>query len=94
MSKLDAQRAMREANYARNKASRSSRGDAGPVVGTKAPPAARTPEAKPARTAAATPPTTAARTTTAEGERCGHKSMNGRACTREAAHSEKNHRYS
>ena len=29
-----------------------------------------------------------------EGERCGHKSMNGRACTREAAQSEKNHRYS
>ena len=25
---------------------------------------------------------------------CGHKSMNGRACTREAGHSEKSHRYS
>jgi hypothetical protein len=25
---------------------------------------------------------------------CGHKSMNGRACTREAGHAEKSHRYS
>ena len=60
MSKLDAQRAMREAKYARNSVS------------------------GPGRREAAAP----------EGERCGHKSMNGRACTREAAHSEKSHRYS
>ena len=25
---------------------------------------------------------------------CGHKSMNGRTCTREAGHAEKSHRYS
>ena len=88
MSKLDAQRAMREAKYARNRASGSSRGDAAPVGGTSMAPAVRTPGAKPAQAAAAAP------TAAAEGERCGHKSMNGRACTREAAHSEKAHRYS
>ena len=52
-------------------------------------PAARTPEAKPAQAAKA-----ASTAAPPEGERCGHKSMNGRACTREAAHSEKSHRYS
>jgi len=97
MSKVDAQRAMREARYASNRATGSSRGDTAPVGRVSTPaartpvaqtPVARTPVAKPAR-AAATVPTTAA-----EGARCGHKSMNGRACTREAAHSEKNHRYS
>jgi hypothetical protein len=59
MSKLDAQRAIREARYASNSVSGPSRREA--------------PEG---------------------GERCGHRSMNGRACTREAAHSEKSHRYS
>ena len=59
MSKLDAQRAMREARYANNNTSGPSRREAA-----------------------------------AKGERCGHKSMNGRACTRDAAHSEKSHRYS
>jgi hypothetical protein len=104
MSKLDAQRAMREANYARNRASGSSRRDPAPVGGAATPPA-RTPSAKPAHAAQAAPipaaaaPTAAAATATAPtaaaaGERCGHKSMNGRVCTREAAHSEKNHRYS
>jgi hypothetical protein len=88
MSKVDAQRAMREAKYASNRASGSSRGDASPV-GRASTPAARTPAATPARAAAAVPTAAAA-----EGGRCGHKSMNGRACTREAAHSEKNHRYS
>jgi len=90
MSKVDAMRAMREANYARNRASAPSRGVAAPVGGVSAAPAARTPRAKPARTAAPAPTAAAG----AEGARCGHKSMNGRACTREAAHPEKNHRYS
>ena len=93
MSKVDAQRAMREAKYASNRASGSSRGAAAPVGRVAVPaaqtPAARTPAAKPARAAAAVPTPA-----TAEGARCGHKSMNGRACTREAGHSEKNHRYS
>ena len=63
MSKADAQRAMREAKYARNRASAPSRPEAAAVAGPS------------------------------DGERCGHKSMNGRVCTREASHSEKTHRY-
>lgn len=89
MSKLDAQRAMREAKYARNAASGPSRREAAAVGGTPMAPAARTPGTKPARVAKAAPTVAAP-----QGERCGHKSMNGRACTREAAHSEKSHRYS
>ena len=80
MSKLDAQRAMREARYARNSASGTSRPEAAAVEGTSLPPAAQTPSTKPAQAAD-------------RGERCGHKSMNGRVCTREASHSEKSHRY-
>ena len=89
MSKLDAQRAMREAKYARNRASGLSRREAAAVEGTSMAAAARTPGTKPAQ-AAKVAQTAAA----PEGERCGHKSMNGRACTREAAHAEKSHRYS
>jgi len=89
MSKVDAQRAMREANYAaRSRVGGPNRGVATPVGGTSTPPPARSPGAKRSPAPAAVP------TAAAEGARCGHKSMNGRACTREAAHSEKNHRYS
>lgn len=89
MSKVDAQRAMREAKYARERASGPTRREAAAAAGTSTAPAARTPTADPAQ-ATEVAPTAAA----PEGERCGHKSMNGRACTREAAHPEKNHRYS
>ena len=82
MSKVDAQRAMREARYARDRA----RG----AVAAPAPasPALRAPRAEPVTVAAPPggPP--------AEGDRCGHTSMNGRACTRAAGHPEKSHRYS
>jgi len=88
MSKVDAQRAMREARYARNSASGPTRREAAAVGGTSTAPAGRAPNAKPAP--AAEPAAAAA---APEPERCGHKSMNGRACTREAAHSEKSHRY-
>ena len=87
MSKLDAQRAMREAKYARNRASGPTRREAAAVGGTTTP-GLRTPSAKPAQAAKAAPTAAAS-----EGERCGHKSMNGRACTREAAHAQKSHRY-
>jgi len=84
MSKLDAQRAMREAKYARDSASGPTRREAAAAAaGTTVAPAPRTPSA-PARPKAAV----------LEGDRCGHKSMNGRACTREPGHSEKSHRYS
>ena len=87
MSKLEAQRAMREAKYARNSASGPSRREAPAVGGTSVTPAAHTPSTKPDQAAKAS-------AAPENGERCGHKSMNGRVCTREATHSEKSHRYS
>jgi hypothetical protein len=93
MSKVDAQRAMREAKYARTQASGVSRRAATPAETQPLTPAAGAPQPKhkPASeaAAAATGPSAAA----LEGERCGHRSMNGRVCTREAAHAEKSHRY-
>jgi hypothetical protein len=92
MSKVDAQRAMREAKYAQNRASGPTRREAAAAAGTSAAPA-RTRSTTPAPAAKA-PKAPAAPTAAApEGERCGHKSMNGRSCTREAGHAEKNHRY-
>ena len=89
MSKVDSQRAMREAKYAR------TQGTGGPsrreVAAAGRPPSAApapTPDAAPEAAAVVTPVAAGPR-----GELCGHKSMNGRACTREAGHAEKNHRY-
>ena len=92
MSKLDAQRAMREAKYARDRASGPTRreaaaGEAGVLAQAAAKPAAR---AKRASTSTAAPAASAE----PAGERCGHRSMNGRSCTRDAGHSETSHRYS
>ena len=89
MSKVDAQRAMREAKYARISASGPTRRQAAAAGDAPTTPAAAAPSAKPVRAPKAAPTAAAP-----EGERCGHKSMNGRACTREAGHAEKNHRYS
>ena len=87
MSKEAAVRAMREARYAAQQAQaaptaqpRTTARPAAPV----APPAPRSP-------ARATPRETPADTTDAL---CGHRSMNGRTCTRELGHTAKNHRYS
>lgn len=88
MSKGDAQRAMREAKYARNRASGPTRREAAAAEGTAPGPAAPPPARKPAPTARSAPAAAAP-----GGERCGHKSMNGRACTREPGHAEKSHRY-
>ena len=87
MSKVDAQRAMREAKYARNRASGPTRREAAAAAGTPVVTPVRTPSPKPA-------PAAQPAVGPADGGRCGHKSMNGRACTREAGHSEKSHRYS
>jgi hypothetical protein len=86
MSKVDAQRAMREAKYAaRHRASGPSRRETG-----------ETPMA-PAALAAATNPApvakAASKAAAPQGQCCGHKSMNGRTCTRAAGHPEKSHRY-
>lgn len=87
---MDALRAMREAKYARDSASGPTRREAAAAAGG-APVAPRTASPAPARPSAATKRTDAV--AAPDGERCGHKSMNGRACTRDAGHSEKSHRY-
>ena len=89
MSKVDAQRAMREAKYERNHAAAASRpAAAAPAAPARSvtEPAAPAPRPEPA-------PAAAAPTPAATGALCGHRSMNGRECTREAAHAEKSHRY-
>ena len=84
MSKLDAQRAMREAKYARDRSSGPTRREAAAgLTGTSAAPAPRV--SRP--TAPASTPSVSTE------DACGHRSMNGRSCTREAGHSEKSHRY-
>ena len=109
MSKVDAQRAMREARYARNNPDGPVRGRGGAAAPTDPPtaaPATRRPSARTpsAATADAVTPASAAPdgvssesatpdAATASSGLCGHKSMNGRACTREAGHAQKSHRY-
>ncbi len=98
MSKVDAQRAMREARYAaRNAAGAPTRRAAAAAAeGTAKTPPAAAPAVKPAKATKplkATKATPTAAAAAPQGEPCGHKSMNGRACTREAGHSEKSHRY-
>ncbi len=84
MSKYEAQRAMKLAKYERDMARAADRAGGSPRAAATAPPVA------PSKTKAA-PAAAASSSSTAT---CGHKSMNGRACTREAGHSEKSHRYS
>lgn len=95
MSKVDAQRAMREAKYARGR----ERADAGQETGARSGSASPDlPAAPVARTARRTPAPDPASEPVPEQERsqdtCGHRSMNGRSCTRESGHEQKNHRYS
>ena len=85
MSKEAAQRAMREANYAR----RTAR--PGTPARRPASAATSTPTSTPTSKATAGEPEKAA---PAEGGLCGHRSMNGRTCTREQGHTAKSHRYS
>jgi len=85
MSKMDAQRAMREAKFAR--AQRGAPDRSGTPA--RAPRPAGAPPATPARpTDDADPVETAG----SDGL-CGHRSMNGRTCTRESGHAQKSHRY-
>jgi hypothetical protein len=80
MSKEAALRAMREAKYARQSA-------AARPAGSPATRALRTPEA-------AAPVAPPLETEDASDGLCGHRSMNGRTCTREHGHAAKSHRYS
>lgn len=79
MSKMDELRAMREAKYARANAS------AKPTAKKPTPLVAPRDE---------TPSGPAPDPAEETGALCGHRSMNGRTCTREAGHSAKSHRYS
>jgi hypothetical protein len=110
MSKVDAQRAMREAKYARLRASGPTRREAAAqaapeptdalVDAVPAPvkPAPRPRKARPTKAASPAAPVEPQDGllpvgAPADGGLCGHKSMNGRACTRKAGHAEKSHRY-
>ncbi|GAA4759179.1 hypothetical protein GCM10023350_51520 [Nocardioides endophyticus] len=83
MSKTDELRAMREAKYARAAAALSGQPQAQPKTEPK-----KKTAAKPK-----TDPKTEPQAATDDGL-CGHRSMNGRSCTREAGHAAKSHRYS
>ncbi|MBA2952390.1 hypothetical protein GON03_20425 [Nocardioides sp. MAH-18] len=83
MSKMDALRAMREARYA-EATERAARAKTTPQTAPRSRPPVAPPEA------AAPAPEPAA----APDGRCGHRSMNGRTCTRESGHAAKSHRYS
>jgi len=97
MSKVDAQRAMREARYA----ARSNRG-ASAMPATAPPPlAAPVPRAAspvvPPAPPAAEPHRQPATSTPATAEDhvgvCGHRNMSNKSCQRPAGHPEKSHRY-
>jgi hypothetical protein len=93
VSKVDAQRAMREARFAAYQAS---------LTGKAGKPAAAAPAAAArARATAGSNPPAAADQPGAEplteadaaAELCGHKNMSNKTCRRPAGHPEKNHRY-
>lgn len=92
MSKMDDLRALREARYertlARAAATRPTRAAAKPPT---APPARAAAPSTRADAAAGTAAGTAAETAD---DRCGHRNMSGRTCTRERGHAAKSHRYS
>lgn len=92
MSKDAANRAMREARYAETRARSTGATPARPAA---RPASAQPPVAPPLETS--TPASTASDPApvvpAAEGL-CGHRSMNGRTCTRESGHTAKSHRYS
>ena len=81
MSKLDDMRAVREAHYAGAAARAAKQGAA----------ATPTPQRMSRPVEGETPAATPDPATT---EACGHRSMNGRACTREQGHAATSHRYS
>ena len=80
MSKEAALRAMREARYAERSRSAPASKPTGPAV---RPVVSKASKAE-----------TAVTVTESADSLCGHRSMNGRACTREAGHAAKSHRYS
>jgi hypothetical protein len=88
MSKVDAQRAMREARYAALQAQT-------PPARRPAPPREQpTAEAPPVEAPpTANPPAQHRRGADTATRLCGHRSIGNKSCQREAGHSEKAHRY-
>jgi hypothetical protein len=82
MSKMDGLRAMREARYARATSPATK-----PAVNT-----ARS--ERPVPMSSESGPAAADSGEALEPALCGHRSINGRSCTREQGHASKNHRYS
>ena len=98
MSKVDAQRALRDARYARFAAAKV----ATPVKKQAAPEAQLvelfavepTPEPEPQPLTEPEPePEPEVASVESSEEPCGHRSIAGRSCTREKGHPQKNHRY-
>ena len=105
MSKVDAQRAMREARYAAYRASRA----AADTPATKSPPKAAVvgpPEPSAVPDSDAVAPAVGDLAVLAESvsaapspdpngepELCGHRNIGNKSCRRPAGHTEKNHRY-
>jgi hypothetical protein len=83
MSKMDGLRAMREARYERSLALAR--------LQEQAPAAPKTRKTALAATVRTTPPREVG---APDDGLCGHRSMNGRTCTREQGHEAKTHRYS
>ena len=83
-------RALREAKYAAA-AKANPRPPASTPAARQAPAGRPSPAAGKARAATTTGP---ASPIMPEAGRCGHRNMGGKSCTRDAGHSEKNHRYS
>jgi hypothetical protein len=103
VSKVDAQRAMREARYAEAQARRAATDSRSAPSTRAAPRAERTgvtggPGTADAPKAAATGPAKSsdrspAADQVAATELCGHRSIGNKSCRRPAGHAEKNHRY-
>lgn len=89
MSKMDGLRAMREARYAEAQA---RAGRTKPRAGEAAPVAPPAPARKTATKKAVSRPAAPSGDQPDDGL-CGHRSMNGRTCTRERGHAAKSHRY-
>lgn len=82
VSKVDAMRALREARMSALAKAVTTAPARRPHV---------TPEVRTSTTVP--PPDMSADAPEADVERCGHRNMGGRSCTRDTGHSEKNHRY-
>ena len=91
MSKMDNLRALREARY-EQEAARGAKASGATRRTTQA--AASPTGTKQTGTKTGAKPTAAKPAAAAPDGLCGHRSMNGRSCTREQGHAAKSHRYS